>query len=163
MTNADYTGLTMAIAGKSAIVFPAGKATNTYRLSEPVSIGAGSRITYSHAWSGYNTCEQCRTLNFKNSAGETIFTMYYSWNSLIVNGTTLTNAVSKDTWTDVVIEIGSDGSTVTVTAGGNSATTTLSGSAKDLASIDFDSAQSVPDPVTGDRPRALGISSIKVE
>ena len=163
MTNADYTGLTMTIAGKSAIVFPAGKATNTYRLSEPVSIGAGSRITYSHAWSGYNTCEQRRTLNFKNSAGETIFTMYYSWNSLIVNGTTLTNAVSKDTWTDVVIEIGSDGSTVTVTAGGNSATTTLSGSAKDLASIDFDSAQSVPDPVTGDRPRALGISSIKVE
>lgn len=159
MANANYDGLKMTIAGQTAIVFPGSDTTQTYTLSSPVAIGAGSKITYSHAWSGLNTCGQYRTLNFKNSAGETIFSMYYCWAGLFVNGTELVNAVSEDSWSDVVIEIGSDGSTVTVTAGGNSATTTLSGTVKDLASIDFDSARSAPGP----DQRALGISSLVIE
>ncbi len=157
MTNANYNGLTMTIADNSAIVFPGASTTNTYTLTEPVAIGAGTKITYSNAWSGANTCGQNRTLNFKDSSGNVIFSMYYSWASLFVNGTELGGAVSENTWTDVVIEIGDDGSTVTVTAGGNSATTTLAGS--DLASIDFVSASSVPGP----EARALGISSLIIE
>lgn len=157
MSNADFDGLKMTIAGKDAIVFPGESTTNTYTLKEAVEIGDGTKITYSNAWTGSNTCGQFRTLNFKNSAGETIFSMYYSWGDLVVGGTTLTGAVAKDTWSDVVIEI--SGSEVTVTANGNSAVTALAGGTKDLASIEFNSASSVPGP----QDRALGMGMLKVQ
>ncbi len=157
MPNADFNGLKMTIAGKDAIVFPGANTTNTYTLKEPVAIGDGTKITYSNAWTGSNTCGQYRTLNFKNSAGETIFSMYYSWGDLFVGGATLTGAVAKDTWSDVVIEI--SGSEVKVTAGGNSATTTLAGGTNDLASIEFNSANSTPGP----EDRALGMGMLKVQ
>lgn len=155
----NFNGLFMTIANKTAIVFPGASTTQTYTLAAPVALDKATTISYDNAWSGSNTCGQTRTLNFKNSSGTTIFSMYYSWGGLFVNGTELAGAVAKDSWSTIKVEIDPETNTVTVTSGTNSATTTLADNAGDLASIEFASAGSVPGP----EARALGISKIVVE
>ena len=84
--------------------------------------------------------------------------MYYSWGSLYVGGTELTSAITKDTWTTVSIAIDPSANTVTVTAGGNSATTTLAANAGNIASIGMSSANGCPGPDA----RSLAISKVKI-
>lgn len=155
----NFDGLFMTIANKTAIVFPGASTTKTYKLAAPVALDKATTISYDHAWSGANTCGQSRTLNFKNSSGTTIFSMYYSWGGLYVNGTEMASAVSKDSWSTVKVEVDPTENTVTVTVGENTQTTTLADNAGDLASIEFASAGSVPGP----EARALGVSKIVIE
>jgi uncharacterized repeat protein (TIGR02543 family) len=150
----NYDGVKMTIAGKEAIVFGGASESHVYTMNDVIDLSAPTTITISQAWSGSNTCGQLRTLNFQDADGNTILSMAYSWTGLTVNGTTLDNAVTKDSWTDIKIEI--NGTTAKVTAGGNSAEATISGTS--LAKIQFVSASAVPEPDA----RALGISEIIV-
>ena len=151
----NYNGRIMNYGGRDAIVFGGSKESFVYTLGNVVALDKATTITYKNAWSGSNTCGQYRTLNFRDSSGNTIFSMYYEWNGLVVSGTSLGAAVSKDTWTDVVISVDPTTKVVTVTANGNTATTTLAGS--ELASIQLSAAQSVPSD------RLLGISEIIIK
>jgi hypothetical protein len=154
----NYDGTFMTIAGKTAIVFPGASTTQTYTMSEPVTLDKATTITISNTWSGSNTCGQSRTLEFIDSSGNKVFSAYYTWTTLVVNSTELGNAISKDTWSDVKFEIDPTEGTVTVTVGSNTATTTLATGAANIAGIKFVSAASVPDPSA----RALGLSNITI-
>ncbi len=152
----NFDGTKMTIAGKEAIVFPAASTTSTYDLGTTIDISKSTKITLSNAWTGTNTCGQARNLNFCDSDGNTVLTMYYSWTGLYVNEVALADAVAKDSWTDIVIEI--DGTTATVTtAGGASGTVEVTGTS--ISQIKLASASSVPGP----DQRALGFSELKVE
>lgn len=157
-TSTDFDGTFMTIAGKTAIVFPGSSTTKTYKLSTPVKLDSATTLKYNHAWSGSNTCGQKRTLNFKNSSGTTIFSMYYSWGGLFVGGEEISSAIAKDSWSTVTVEIDPSTKVVTVTVGSTSKTTTLVDKAGDIASIDFASDSSVPAP----SDRALGISNLTI-
>lgn len=153
-----YDGMFMTIAGKTAIVFPGSSQTKTYTLADVIALDKPTTITYQNAWTNQNTCGQLRTLNFLDSNGSTIFSMAYTWTTLQVNGTDLGNAVSKDAWTDVKVDINPETKVVTVTVGDATAETTLKDGAADIAGIQFASAGSVPEPSA----RALGISNITI-
>ena len=84
--------------------------------------------------------------------------MYYSWGDLFVGETKLTGAVTKDAWTTISIAIDPSANTVTVTAGGNSATTTLAANAGNIASIGMSSVSGCPGPDA----RSLAISKVKI-
>ena len=154
----DFNGTFVTIASKQAIAFPGGGGTSTYKLSSPVALDIATTIDLDNAWSGANTAGQNRTLKFYNSSNTELFNMYYSWGSLYVGGTELTSAITKDTWTTVSIAIDPSASTVTVTVGGNSATTALAANAGDIARIDMSSANGCPGPDA----RSLAISKVKI-
>ena len=157
-SSSDYDGLVMTIGGRDAIVFPGASTTQHYKMANSVALDAPTTVEFDNAWSGQNTCGQLRTLQFKNSAGTTIFSVAYSWDGMKVDSTDLAAVIAKDTWSTVKVEIDPETKVVKVTAGGNSAETTLADDAGDIAGIDFVSAASVPGP----EARSLGISKIVI-
>lgn len=160
----DYATKFMTIAGKTAMVFPSADNTTSYRMSEPVNLDGETTFTFENVYSGSNTCGQKRTLNFVNSSGATIFSVYYSWASLYVGSAQFENAIAKDSWKKVTAVINPTSKTVTISVDGltvkdstdTTATIALADNAGDIAGIDLVSAGSVPGP----DQRSLGLSSI---
>ncbi len=156
-----FDGVFMQIAGKTAIVFPGSKVTSKYTMTEPVKLDAVTTVKFDHVWSGQNTCGQKRTLQFKNSSGTTIFSVYYDWTGLrsdkdnIING-----AVEKDSYKTVTAVIDPTTKIVTVSVDGvdGALTVPLADNAGDIVGIDFVSDNSVPEPTA----RALGISNLTI-
>ncbi len=156
-----FDGMFMQIAGKTAIVFPGSKVTSKYTMTEPVKLDAVTTVKFDHVWSGQNTCGQKRTLQFKNSSGTTIFSVYYDWTGLrsdkdnIING-----AVEKDSYKTVTAVIDPTTKIVTVSVDGvdGALTVPLADNAGDIVGIDFVSDNSVPEPTA----RALGISNLTI-
>ena len=158
----NYTGQFMTISGKTAIVFPGSSQTKTFTFGSPVTLDKTTTVKFDHVWSKSKTCGQLRTLNFKNSSGTTIFSMTYKWGTLYA-GSTATDgleaaAVEQNKYTTVTVTVDPETKVVTVTDGTKSATTTLADNAGDIASVDFASASSVPNP----EERAIGISNFTV-
>lgn len=158
----NYTGQFMTLGGKTAIVFPGSSQTKVYTLGSPVTLDKETTVKFDHVWSKSNTCGQLRTLNFKNSAGTTIFSMCYKWGTLYA-GSAATDglegaAVEKDKYTTVTVTVNPETKVVTVTDGTKTATTTLADNAGEIASVDFASAGSVPNP----EDRAIGISNFTI-
>lgn len=158
----NYTGQFMTISGKTAIVFPGSSQTKTFTFGSPVTLDKTTTVKFDHVWSKSKTCGQLRTLNFKNSSGTTIFSMTYKWAALYA-GSTATDgleaaAVEQNKYTTVTVTVDPETKVVTVTDGTKSATTTLADNAGDIASVDFASASSVPNP----EDRAIGISNFTV-
>ncbi|MGN0108111.1 MAG: hypothetical protein ACI4A5_10510, partial [Hominilimicola sp.] len=114
--------------------------------------------TYSNAWSGENTAGQYRYITFKNSANQEVLKLYYCWTDLYTSdGATLSGAVLKDTWTDVVINIEKDSGKVTISGNGNPIETSISTDLiTNIAAIELSSANSCPGP----EQRAIGIDKI---
>lgn len=156
----NFDGTFMTIAGKTAAVFPAGAAANKYTMTAPVTLDKTTTVVFNHVWTGQNTCGQKRELQFKNSDGNTIFSVYYNWTGLENGSAAIGEAVAKDKYTAVTAVIDPEAKTVTVSVEGKTDTLTcaLIDDAKDIAGIEFNSASSVPGP----EARALGISSFKI-
>ncbi|MCH5184551.1 MAG: hypothetical protein J1F64_00355 [Oscillospiraceae bacterium] len=154
----NFNGTFVTVAGKTMMAFPGGNATSSYSMSEPVSLDKATTLLFDHAWSGSNTCGQLRRLHFKNSEGQVIFSMHYTWDTLVVGGTDILKAVQKDAFSTVKVEIDPVENKVKVTVGEKSAEITLLENAGDIAGIDFVSDSSVPGP----EARALGISNITI-
>lgn len=151
----NYDGDFKNIAEKDCIIFPAASKTTTYTLTDTIQLDNIKTITLNHAWSGSNTCGQFRTLNFKDGSDNIIFSMYYEWTSLVFNGTKLSGVIKKNEFSPLVIEINPKTDTVTVTAGGQSASAPLNGN--ELSKIEFVSARSVPSG------RDIGLSDIIIK
>lgn len=154
----NFNGTFVNISGTTTIAFPGASTTSTYTMTSPVTLDKATTIEYQNAWTGANTCGQFRTLNFKNSEGNVIFSIPYTWASIKIGDVELVNAIAKDTFTTVTVLVNPETNKVTVSVGGNSTETTLAEGAGDIAAIDFQSASSAPGP----EARALGISNITI-
>lgn len=155
-----FDGTFMTIAGKTAIVFPGEKTTSKYKMAETVKLDAPTTVKFDHVWSGSKTCGQKRELQFKNSSGTTIFSMYYEWASLKSGDGTIEGAVDQNSYKTVTAVIDPTAKTVTISVDGvtGTITTSLVDKAGDIAGIDFVSAGSVPAPTD----RSLGISNLTI-
>ena len=154
----DFDGTAVTVADRYAIAWPGASTSSVYKLSEPVTLDKDTQITYSNVWSGINTAGQNRYIIFRDSDNNEVFTMYYSWNGLLINAdTAIWGAIQKDTWTDVVIDIEQSTGKVTVSSNGESIETSISTDLlTDIASIELSSAKACPGP----DQRPLGISQI---
>lgn len=162
----NYTGICATLNGKESIIFPDKNATGAYTFGETVTLDKKTTITMDMGL-GPKDVQAAKTLNFKDSKGNTIFSMNYVWRALNVDGSSdaaIDLAIEKSKIRTMTIEIDPDANTVTVNvadAGDNkTATTTLAAGAEDLAGIDF----YTPNHSGGTgSDYYLGMSKIKIE
>lgn len=152
---ADFDGTFKTIANKAAIVWPGERQTSVYKLSENIVLDKDTKIKYSNAWDGENTSGKNRVITFKDKDGNTVFSMYYTWAVLYLSADKYLGAVSKNTWTDVTVNISYDLGEIVLSVGGNSVTGTIDkGRLTDISFIELSTPAGCP------ADRLLGISDI---
>ena len=152
----DYDGKIGTLADKTAILWGGGGNTSKYVLSEKVTLDKDTQIKYSNAFSN-NGANKNRYINFKDSSGNTVLSMYYFWADIYADANNKISAFAAiDKWSDIVINIEVSTGKVTVSRDDNTMQITIDKSKlTNISSIELVSASGCPD-------RPLGISEFVI-